>query len=39
MKLFERLDALDWRAIEAKRDRGSNGDEEGLPYLRLGYDA
>src|SRR5262249_22899105 len=24
---------------EAKRDRGSNGDEEGLPYVRLGYDA
>ena len=39
MKLFERLDALDWRAIGAKRDRGPDGDEEGLPYLRFGIDA
>jgi putative DNA primase/helicase len=39
MKIFERLDALDWRAIEAKRDRGPDGDEEGLPYLRFGIDA
>jgi putative DNA primase/helicase len=39
MKLFERLDTLDWRAIGAKRDRGSDGDEEGLPYLRFGIDA
>jgi hypothetical protein len=39
--VFERLDALDWRAIGARRDRGPSGDEEGLPYLRFsieGYD-
>jgi Protein of unknown function (DUF3987) len=39
MKVFELLDALDWRAIGAKRDRGPDGDEEGLPYLRFGMDA
>jgi putative DNA primase/helicase len=39
MSVFERLDALDWRAIGAQRDRGANGDEEGLPYLRFGIDA
>jgi putative DNA primase/helicase len=39
MKLFTRLDALDWRAIGARRDRGPDGDEEGLPYLRFGIDA
>jgi hypothetical protein len=39
IRLFERLDVLDWRAIGAKRDRGSTGDEEGLPYLRFGIDA
>jgi putative DNA primase/helicase len=37
--VFTRLDQLDWRAIRAQRDRGSNGDEEGLPYLRYGIDA
>jgi putative DNA primase/helicase len=37
--VFERLDQLDWRDIRAQRDRGSTGDEEGLPYLRLGIDA
>src|SRR5262249_23595595 len=39
MKVFDDLDVLDWRAIGAKRDRGLDGDEEGLPYLRLGIDA
>jgi putative DNA primase/helicase len=38
-KIFEYLDELDWRAIAAKRDRGVEGDEEGLPYLRFGLDA
>jgi putative DNA primase/helicase len=38
MNMFERLDGLDWRAINAKRDR-LDGDEEGLPYLRFGIDA
>jgi putative DNA primase/helicase len=39
LKVFERLDSLDWRAVDAKRDRGPDGDEEGLPYLRFGLDA
>jgi len=39
MKTFERLDALEWRAIGAKRDRGPDGDEVGLPYLRFGIEA
>jgi putative DNA primase/helicase len=39
MQLFDRLDALDWHAIGAKRDRGPDGDDEGLPYLRFGIDA
>ena len=39
MSVFERLDGLDWHAINAKRDRGPGGDEEGLPYLRFGIDA
>jgi putative DNA primase/helicase len=39
MKLFERLDTLDWRAISGKRDRRSDGDEDGLPYLRFGIEA
>jgi putative DNA primase/helicase len=39
MQLFERLDALDWHAIGAKRDRGPDGDEEGLPYLRFSIEA
>jgi putative DNA primase/helicase len=38
-KVFEYLDDLDWHAISAKRDRGTNGDEEGLPYLRFGPEA
>jgi hypothetical protein len=38
-ELFERFDALDWRAIGAKRDPGPDGDERGLPYLRFGIDA
>jgi putative DNA primase/helicase len=38
-KIFEYLDDLDWRAVAAKRDRGADGDEEGLPYLRFGLDA
>ena len=38
-EIFEYLDDLDWHAIEAKRDRGADGDEEGLPYLRFGLDA
>jgi putative DNA primase/helicase len=37
--VFIRLDQIDWRAIRAQRDRGPTGDEEGLPYLRLGIDA
>jgi Protein of unknown function (DUF3987) len=37
--VFKELDQLDWRAIHAQRDRGSNGDEEGQPYLRFGTDA
>ena len=39
MQVFERLDALDWRAVGAKRDRGPDGDEEGLPYLRFSIEA
>lgn len=38
-KIFEYLDELDWHAVAAKRDRGIDGDEEGLPYLRFGLDA
>jgi putative DNA primase/helicase len=34
-EIFERLDALDWRAVQAQRDRGRSGDEEGIPYLRF----
>lgn len=37
--LFERLDVLDWRRIDAQRDRKPDGDEEGLPYLRFGIEA
>ena len=36
---FQALDALDWHAIGASRDRGVGGDEEGLPYLRLSGEA
>jgi hypothetical protein len=39
MRLYERLNVLDWRAIGAKRDRDLTGDEEGLPYLRFGIEA
>jgi putative DNA primase/helicase len=35
MAVFERLDALDWHAAAAQRDRGRDGDDEGLPYLRF----
>jgi putative DNA primase/helicase len=38
-KLFERLDEFDWRAVGGRRDRGRDGDEEGLPYLRFGIEA
>jgi putative DNA primase/helicase len=38
-RVFKRLDDLDWRGINAKRDVGPSGDEEGLPYLRFGIDA
>jgi putative DNA primase/helicase len=38
-EVFDRLDKLDWRAAQAKRDRGPSGDEEGLPYLRFSIDA
>jgi putative DNA primase/helicase len=37
--VFDRLDKLDWHAAGAKRDRGHDGDEEGLPYLRFNIDA
>jgi putative DNA primase/helicase len=37
--VFNRLDKLDWHAVGARRDRGPNGDEEGLPYLRFNIDA
>jgi putative DNA primase/helicase len=32
-KVFDALDALEWRAVKAQRDR-VGGDEHGLPYLR-----
>jgi putative DNA primase/helicase len=38
-EVFNRLDKLDWHAVGARRDRGPDGDEEGLPYLRLNIDA
>ena len=34
-EIFERLDNLDWRAVQAQRDRGRSGNEEGIPYLRF----
>jgi putative DNA primase/helicase len=37
--VFNRLDTLDWREIGAQRERGPDGDESGLPYLRFGIDA
>jgi putative DNA primase/helicase len=36
--VFDRLDKLGWHAVDAKRDRGPDGDEEGLPFLRFGAD-
>ena len=38
-QVFEDLENLDWHGIGAKRDRGADGDEDGLPYLRFGPDA
>lgn len=38
-QVFDRCDKLDWRSADAKRDRGPDGDEEGLPYLRFSIDA
>jgi putative DNA primase/helicase len=38
-RAFQTLDGLDWRVIGAKRDFGSTGDEEGVPYLRLSMEA
>jgi putative DNA primase/helicase len=38
-EVFNRLDKLDWRGVGARRDRGPDGDEEGLPYLRFNIDA
>jgi putative DNA primase/helicase len=37
--VFDHLDKLDWHTVGAKRDRGPDGDEEGLPYLRFNIDA
>ena len=34
-KVFEDLVGLDWHTIAATRDRGADGDEYGLPYLRF----
>jgi putative DNA primase/helicase len=39
MDAFARLDGLDWRQVNAKRDVGPTGDEEGMPYLRFSADA
>src|SRR5690242_20494186 len=33
--VFARLDGIDWHQLRAQRDRGVDGDEEGLPFLRL----
>ena len=38
-EVFNRLDKLDWRAVGGRRDRGPDGDEESLPYLRFNIDA
>ena len=38
-KVFDELENLDWHGIAAKRDRGADGDEEGLPHLRFEPDA
>ena len=34
-KVFEDFVGLDWHTIAATRDRGADGDEDGLPYLRF----
>jgi putative DNA primase/helicase len=34
-EVFEWLDNLEWRAVQAQRDRGRSGDAEGIPYLRF----
>ena len=34
-EVFEDLVGLDWHTIAATRDRGADGDEDGLPYLRF----
>jgi hypothetical protein len=38
-EVFNRLDKLDWKAAGAQRDRGLDGDDEGLPYLRFDIEA
>jgi hypothetical protein len=38
-EVFNRLDRLDWKAAGAQRDRGLDGDDEGLPYLRFDIEA
>lgn len=38
-ELFGRLNILDWHAIGAQRDRGPDGDEDGLPYLKYSIEA
>jgi putative DNA primase/helicase len=41
-EVFESLNKLDWRSVRARRDVNHNGEEEGIPWLRLsidGYDA
>jgi putative DNA primase/helicase len=38
-EVFNRLDKLDWKAAGAQRDRGLDGDEDGLPYLRFDIEA
>jgi putative DNA primase/helicase len=34
-EVFNRLDKVDWKEAGAQRDRGLDGDEGGLPYLRF----
>jgi Protein of unknown function (DUF3987) len=38
-EVFDRLDKLGWRDVGAVRDRGLDGDEEGLPFLRFDIEA
>jgi putative DNA primase/helicase len=38
-EVFDYLDKLDWRAVNANRDIGFDGDEEGMPFLRFNIDA